>query len=141
MTAAPDIYARWIPRERILTTNLWSSELSKLVANAFLAQRISFIYAISALCKRTGADVDEVARAIDTNSRIGPKFLRASVGIGGSRFQKDALNLTYLCEHFSMPEIACYLLVQDVIHKVPEILVEEGLSFIPDVTWNWTSEE
>ncbi len=102
------IYARWIPRERILTTNLWSSELSKLVANAFLAQRISSINAISALCERTGADIDEVARAIGTDSRIGPKFLRASVGFGGSCFQKDVLNLTYLCEHFGLPEVAGY---------------------------------
>jgi UDPglucose 6-dehydrogenase len=103
-----NIYARWIPRDRILTTNLWSSELSKLVANAFLAQRISSINAISALCERTGADIDEVARAIGTDSRIGPKFLRASVGFGGSCFQKDVLNLTYLCEHFGLPEVAAY---------------------------------
>lgn len=102
------IYARWVPRERILTTNLWSSELSKLVANAFLAQRISSINAISALCERTGADVDEVARAIGADSRIGPKFLKASVGYGGSCFQKDVLNLTYLCEHFGLPEVAAY---------------------------------
>jgi len=102
------IYARWIPRERILTTNLWSSELSKLVANAFLAQRISSINAVSALCERTGADVDEVARAIGTDSRIGPKFLKASIGFGGSCFQKDVLNLTYLCEHFGLPEVAAY---------------------------------
>ncbi|MDB6134123.1 MAG: nucleotide sugar dehydrogenase [Verrucomicrobiales bacterium] len=102
------IYNRWVPRERILTTNLWSSELSKLVANAFLAQRISSINSISALCERTGADVDEVARAIGTDSRIGPKFLKASVGFGGSCFQKDVLNLTYLCEHFGLPEVAHY---------------------------------
>ena len=97
------IYARWIPREKILTTNLWSSELSKLVANAFLAQRISSINSISALCEATGADVDEVARAIGKDSRIGPKFLKASVGYGGSCFQKDILNLTYLCHHFGLP--------------------------------------
>jgi UDPglucose 6-dehydrogenase len=102
------VYARWVPRERILTTNLWSSELSKLVANAFLAQRISSINAISALCEKTGADVDQVARAIGTDSRIGPKFLKASVGYGGSCFQKDVLNLTYLCEHFGLPEVAEY---------------------------------
>jgi UDPglucose 6-dehydrogenase len=102
------IYARWIPREKILTTNLWSSELSKLVANAFLAQRISSINAISALCEATGADVDEVARAIGKDSRIGPKFLKASVGYGGSCFQKDILNLTYLCQHFGLPEVAAY---------------------------------
>ena len=102
------IYARWIPRDKILTTNLWSSELSKLVANAFLAQRISSINSISALCEATGADVDEVARAIGKDSRIGPKFLKASVGYGGSCFQKDILNLTYLCQHFGLPEVAAY---------------------------------
>jgi UDPglucose 6-dehydrogenase len=102
------IYARWVPRERILTTNLWSSELSKLVANAFLAQRISSINSISALCEATGADVDEVAHAIGTDSRIGPKFLKASVGFGGSCFQKDILNLVYLCGHFGLPEVAAY---------------------------------
>jgi UDPglucose 6-dehydrogenase len=88
-----DVYARWVPRDRIVTTNLWSSELSKLVANAFLAQRISSINSISALCEATGADVDEVASAIGRDSRIGPKFLKASVGFGGSCFQKDILNL------------------------------------------------
>lgn len=102
------VYARWVPRERILTTNLWSSELSKLVANAFLAQRISSINSISALCEATGADVDEVAHAIGTDSRIGPKFLKASVGFGGSCFQKDILNLVYLCGHFGLPEVAAY---------------------------------
>ena len=102
------IYARWVPRERILTSNLWSSELSKLVANAFLAQRISSINSISALCEATGADVDEVAHAIGHDSRIGPKFLKASVGFGGSCFQKDILNLVYLCEHFRLPEVAAY---------------------------------
>jgi len=103
------VYARWVPRERIITTNLWSSELSKLVANAFLAQRISSINSISALCEATGADVDEVANAIGKDSRIGPKFLKASVGFGGSCFQKDILNLVYLCEHFSLPEVAAAL--------------------------------
>jgi UDPglucose 6-dehydrogenase len=102
------VYGRWIPRERILTTNLWSSELSKLTANAFLAQRVSSINAISALCEATGADVDEVAKAIGTDSRIGPKFLKASVGFGGSCFQKDILNLVYLCEHFGLREVAQY---------------------------------
>jgi UDPglucose 6-dehydrogenase len=103
-----DIYARWVPRERIITTNLWSSELSKLVANAFLAQRISSINSISALCEATGADVDEVAHAIGRDSRIGPKFLKASVGFGGSCFQKDILNLVYLCQKFGLPEVANY---------------------------------
>lgn len=103
-----DVYANWVPRERLITTNLWSSELSKLTANAFLAQRVSSINAISALCEATGADVDEVARAIGTDSRIGPKFLKASVGFGGSCFQKDILNLVYLCEYFGLPEVAQY---------------------------------
>ena len=103
-----DVYARWVPRERIITTNLWSSELSKLVANAFLAQRISSINSISALCEATDADVDEVANAIGHDSRIGPKFLKASVGFGGSCFQKDILNLVYLCESFGLPEVAAY---------------------------------
>ncbi len=108
MATLVGVYARWVPRERILTTNLWSSELSKLVANAFLAQRISSINSISALCEATGADVDEVANAIGKDSRIGPKFLKASVGFGGSCFQKDILNLVYLCAHFSLPEVALY---------------------------------
>jgi len=102
------VYERWIPADRIIKTNLWSSELSKLVANAFLAQRISSINSISALCENTGADVDEVARAIGMDSRIGAKFLKASVGFGGSCFQKDILNLVYLSEHFGLPEVAAY---------------------------------
>ncbi|MFM8884907.1 MAG: UDP-glucose 6-dehydrogenase [Chthoniobacterales bacterium] len=108
MAALVDVYGRWVPRDRIITSNLWSSELSKLVANAFLAQRISSINSISALCEATGADVDEVAHAIGTDSRIGPKFLKASVGFGGSCFQKDILNLVYLCGHFGLPEVAQY---------------------------------
>ena len=102
------IYAHWVPRERIITTNLWSSELSKLTANAFLAQRISSINAISALCEASEANVDEVARAIGADSRIGPKFLKSSIGFGGSCFQKDVLNLCYLCRHFGLPEVASY---------------------------------
>lgn len=102
------IYARWVPRERVITTNLWSSELSKLTANAFLAQRISSINAISALCEATHAEIGEVAHAIGMDSRIGPKFLRASVGFGGSCFQKDILNLVYLCEHYGLQEVADY---------------------------------
>ena len=108
MDALTDVYAHWLPRERILQTNVWSSELSKLTANAFLAQRISSINAISALCEKTEADVDEVAKAIGSDSRIGPKFLKASVGFGGSCFQKDILNLVYLCRHFGLPEVADY---------------------------------
>jgi UDPglucose 6-dehydrogenase len=106
--ALVDIYSHWIPREKIITTRLWSSELSKLTANAFLAQRISSINAISALCEKTGADIDEIASAIGADSRIGPKFLKASVGFGGSCFQKDILNLVYLCRHFNLPEVANY---------------------------------
>jgi UDPglucose 6-dehydrogenase len=106
--ALVEIYSNWIPRERILTTNLWSSELSKLVANAFLAQRISSINSISALCEKTEADVNEVAYAIGTDSRIGSKFLRSGVGFGGSCFQKDILNLVYLCEYYGLPEVARY---------------------------------
>lgn len=108
MDALTDIYAHWLPKERILQTNVWSSELSKLTANAFLAQRISSINAISALCEKTEADVDEVARAIGSDSRIGPKFLKASVGFGGSCFQKDILNLVYICQSLGLKEVADY---------------------------------
>lgn len=108
VASVAELYEAWVPKDRILTTNLWSSELSKLTANAFLAQRISSINSISALCERTDADVDEVARAIGMDSRIGPKFLRSSVGFGGSCFQKDILNLVYLCEFFDLPEVADY---------------------------------
>ena len=103
-----DIYSNWIPRDKILTTNVWSSELSKLTANAFLAQRISSINSISALCEATDANIDEVARAIGTDQRIGPKFLKASVGFGGSCFQKDILNLVYLCKFYNLNEVADY---------------------------------
>jgi UDPglucose 6-dehydrogenase len=106
--AIADIYATWVPRERIIESNLWSSELSKLTANAFLAQRISSINSISALCEKTEADVDEVAYAIGTDSRIGPRFLKASVGFGGSCFRKDILNLVYICESYGLHEVAEY---------------------------------
>jgi UDPglucose 6-dehydrogenase len=106
--ALVDVYLNWVPRENIVTTRVWSSELSKLTANAFLAQRVSSINAISALCEKTGADVDEIARAIGKDSRIGAKFLKSSVGFGGSCFQKDILNLVYLCRHFNLPEVADY---------------------------------
>jgi len=102
------VYANWVPRERILTTNLWSSELSKLVANAFLAQRVSSINSISALCEQTDADIDEISRAIGSDHRIGDKFLRASVGYGGSCFQKDILNLVYICETMGLKEVSDY---------------------------------
>ena len=103
-----DIYANWISKDKILTSNVWSSELSKLTANAFLAQRVSSINAISALCEATEADVTEVAHAIGTDSRIGPKFLKASIGFGGSCFKKDILNLVYLCESYGLHEVANY---------------------------------
>lgn len=102
------VYQNWVPTDRIITTNLWSSELSKLTANAFLAQRISSVNAISALCEATGADVQEVTRAIGTDSRIGSKFLKAGPGFGGSCFKKDILNLAYLCDHYGLHEAAAY---------------------------------
>jgi UDPglucose 6-dehydrogenase len=103
-----DIYASWVPKERILTSNIWSSELSKLVSNAFLAQRISSINAISALCEKAEADVAEVSRAVGMDSRIGPKFLNASIGFGGSCFRKDILNLVYLCRNYGLDVVADY---------------------------------
>ncbi|KAJ4809409.1 UDP-glucose 6-dehydrogenase [Rhynchospora pubera] len=103
-----EVYAHWVPEDRILTTNLWSAELSKLAANAFLAQRISSVNAISALCEATGANVSEVAYAVGKDARIGPKFLNASIGFGGSCFQKDILNLVYICECNGLPEVAQY---------------------------------
>ncbi|WP_177764866.1 nucleotide sugar dehydrogenase [Flavobacterium sp. I3-2] len=106
--ALVEIYASWVPSEKIITTNLWSSELSKLVANAFLAQRVSSINAISELCEVTGADVSEVAHAIGMDSRIGSKFLKASVGFGGSCFQKDILNLVYIAKSYGLQEVADY---------------------------------
>ncbi|MFN5698377.1 MAG: nucleotide sugar dehydrogenase [Cyanobacteriota bacterium] len=106
--ALAGVYGHWVPTERILRTNLWSSELSKLTANAFLAQRISSINAIASLCEATGADVREVARAIGSDSRIGAKFLQAGPGFGGSCFQKDILNLVYLCRHYGLEEAAAY---------------------------------
>jgi len=103
-----DIYANWVSKDRILTTNVWSSELSKLIANAFLAQRVSSINAVSELCEKTGANVNEVAKAIGMDSRIGSKFLKASVGFGGSCFQKDILNLVYISKSFGLNEVADY---------------------------------
>lgn len=106
--ALVDVYNNWIPRERILTTNVWSSELSKLTANAFLAQRVSSINSLTEICEKTEADINEVARAIGTDSRIGPKFLKASVGFGGSCFQKDILNLVYIARSYGLQEVADY---------------------------------
>ena len=103
-----DIYANWVPREKIITSGIWSSELSKIVSNAFLAQRISSINAISSLCEKTDADIAEIAKAVGMDSRIGSKFLNASVGFGGSCFKKDILNLVYLCRHYGLNEVADY---------------------------------
>ncbi|MBZ4041981.1 UDP-glucose 6-dehydrogenase [Flavobacterium hibisci] len=108
INALVDVYANWVSRDKILTTNVWSSELSKLTANAFLAQRISSINAMSEVCEKTGADVNEVARAIGMDSRIGAKFLKASVGFGGSCFQKDILNLVYIAKSYGLNEVADY---------------------------------
>ena len=128
--ALAGIYGHWVAKERILRTNLWSSELSKLTANAFLAQRISSINSIAAFCEASGADVREVARAIGADSRIGPKFLSAGPGFGGSCFQKDILNLVYLCRHFGLPEVADYW--QSVVqlntwqqHRIARLVVEK----------------
>ncbi len=103
-----EVYANWVSKDKILTTNVWSSELSKLTANAYLAQRVSSINALSELCEKTGADISEVSRAIGMDSRIGSKFLKASVGFGGSCFQKDILNLVYICKSFGLNEVADY---------------------------------
>jgi len=103
-----EIYARWVPKEKIITTNVWSSELTKLVSNAMLAQRISSVNSISAFCEKTDANIREVSKAVSMDSRIGSKFLNASVGFGGSCFKKDILNLVYLCEYYNLPEVAKY---------------------------------
>lgn len=103
-----DIYRAWVATEKVVTTNLWSSELTKLAANAILAQRISSVNSLSAICEATGADVDEVGYACGLDTRIGKKFLKASVGFGGSCFQKDILNLVYLSESLNLPEVANY---------------------------------
>jgi UDPglucose 6-dehydrogenase len=103
-----EIYSNWVPKDRIITSNIWSSELSKLVANAFLAQKISSINSFTAFCEKTEADINEVARAIGMDSRLGNKFLNPSVGWGGSCFKKDILNLVYLCRHYGLDEVATY---------------------------------
>ena len=122
-----DIYANWIPKDKILTSNVWSSELSKLTANAFLAQRVSSINTISALCEATEADVTEVSHAIGTDSRIGSKFLKASIGFGGSCFKKDILNLVYLCETYGLNEVANYW------QKVVEINDYQQVRFVRQI--------
>ncbi len=106
--AVAAIYEHWVPRERIITTNLWSSELTKLVSNALLAQRVSSVNSISALCEKTGANISEVTSAAGRDTRIGAKFLKASIGFGGSCFKKDILNLVYLCGYYGLPEVAEY---------------------------------
>jgi len=106
--ALVDIYANWIPREKILTMNVWSSELAKLASNAMLSQRISSINSLSALCEKTGANIDELSKAIGMDHRIGPHFLKVSSGFGGSCFQKDILNLVYLCKYYRLDEAAEY---------------------------------
>ena len=131
-----EIYSNWVPEDRIITTNLWSSELSKLTANAFLAQRISSINSISALCEETGANVDEVAKAIGTDSRVGPKFLKSSIGFGGSCFQKDILNLCYLCRYFRLPQVAEYW---EQIIRMNEYQKERFVTRILDSMFNTVS--
>ncbi len=106
--ALVELYAQWVPKERIVASNIWSSELAKLVSNAFLAQRISSINAVSALCEKTEADIKEVSRIVGMDSRIGPKFLNAGIGFGGSCFKKDILNLVYLCQYYGLEEVADY---------------------------------
>ncbi len=135
--ALNDIYANWVPQEKILHTNIWSSELAKLTANAFLAQRVSSINSISALCEATGADVREVARAIGKDSRIGSKFLDSGPGFGGSCFKKDILNLVYLCNYFGLPEVAKFwegvvLLNEWHQHRISELIVKKLFGTVTD---------
>jgi UDPglucose 6-dehydrogenase len=150
MEALATIYAHWVPRERILTMDVWSSELAKLAANAFLAQRISSINALTGLCEATGADITRVAQAVGLDSRIGPRFLEAGVGFGGSCFQKDVLNLVYLCEAQGLPEAAHYWrqvvvmnleqrrrFVRQIVSRLFNTLVDKrialfGFAFKPD---------
>ncbi len=108
ISALKEIYLNWVSADKILTTDLWSSELSKLIANAFLAQRVSSINSISALCESTNADINEVSKAIGMDSRIGKYFLEAGPGFGGSCFKKDILNLIYICNHYGINEVASY---------------------------------
>lgn len=108
ITALVDVYAQWVSRDKIITTNVWSAEMAKLAANAMLAQRVSSINSLSAFCEATEADIDEVAKVLGSDSRIGSKFLKAGIGFGGSCFKKDILNLVYLCEHHGLPEVAAY---------------------------------
>ena len=125
-----NIYKNWVPEKKILHTNIWSSELAKLTANAFLAQRVSSINSISAICEATGADVREVSRAIGSDSRIGSKFLDSGPGFGGSCFKKDILNLVYLCQYFGLPEVANFW--EEVVtlnewhqHRISKLIVKK----------------
>jgi len=127
------IYANWVPKEKIITTNLWSSELSKLVANAFLAQRISSINSISALCEKTEADISEISFAIGSDRRIGSKFLNASVGFGGSCFKKDILNLVYIAESYGLDEVAEYW---EMVVKINEYQQERFVARIVNAMFN-----
>jgi UDPglucose 6-dehydrogenase len=128
-----DIYSRWVPEDRIITSNIWSSELSKLVANAFLAQRVSSINSISALCEKADADVAEVAKAVGMDSRVGSKFLNAGIGFGGSCFKKDILNLAYLCNYYGLPEVAGYW---ESVIKINEYQQERFVSNILNAMFN-----
>lgn len=128
-----DIYAHWVPKEKIITTNLWSSELSKLVANAFLAQRISSINSISALCEKTEAEVTEIAYAVGTDSRIGSRFLNASLGFGGSCFKKDILNLVYIARSYGLVEVADYW---EAVIKINEYQQERFVTNIIKAMFN-----
>jgi UDPglucose 6-dehydrogenase len=131
-----ELYANWVPRDRIITTNIWSSELSKLVANAFLAQRVSSINSISALCEKTEADIIEVANAVGMDGRIGNRFLNASVGFGGSCFKKDILNLVYLCRYRGLHEVADYW---ESVIKINQYQQERFISNMLDAMFNTLS--
>jgi UDPglucose 6-dehydrogenase len=128
-----EIYSRWVPKEKIITSNIWSSELSKLVANAFLAQRVSSINSISALCEKADADVSEVARAVGLDSRVGGKFLQAGIGFGGSCFKKDILNLVYLCRFYGLQEVADYW---ESVVKINEYQQERFIMHILSTMFN-----
>ena len=150
MESLSNIYKNWIPKEKILNTNIWSSELSKLTANAFLAQRVSSINAISALCETTGAEIGEVVKAIGSDKRIGSKFLSPSPGFGGSCFKKDILNLVYLCRYYGLNDVANYweqvmLMNNWQKHRISSLIIQKlfgtvsnkkililGFSFKPD---------
>ena len=132
-----NIYLKWVPKEKIITTNLWSSELSKLISNAFLAQRISSINSVTALCENTGADIKEVAEAIKSDHRIGEYFLEPGPGFGGSCFKKDILNLVYICDHYGLKEISSYW--EKVVHinswqseRILNIIIEKLFGSVSD---------